>query len=152
MNLVGTMSIGIKGPIIKKGDDLVNIVCDSVISACEKHNLQLEDRDIVSVTEAVVAKAQGNFATLDDIATDVNEKFGDSTVGLIFPILSRNRFLLLLKGTAKGVKKLVKDPEKDFVPYEVLDYNKIDKTSELLKTKMSLKEIYEEVFNKVDNL
>jgi len=107
MNLVGTMSIGIKGPIIKKGDDLVNIVCDSVINACEKHNLQLEDRDIVSVTEAVVAKAQGNFATLDDIAADIKEKFGDSTVGLIFPILSRNRFSLILKGIARGVKKLV---------------------------------------------
>ena len=107
MNLVGTMSIGIKGPIIKKGDNLVNIVCDSVISACEKHNLDLEDRDIVSVTEAVVAKAQGNFATLDDVAADVREKFQDSVVGLIFPILSRNRFLLLLKGIAKGVKKLV---------------------------------------------
>ena len=107
MNLIGTMSIGVKGPIIKKGDDLINIVCDSVINACEKHNLELEDRDIVAVTEAVVAKAQGNFATLDDIATDVKSKFGDETVGLIMPILSRNRFLLLLKGIARGVKKLV---------------------------------------------
>ena len=107
MNLIGTMSIGIKAPIIKKGDDLVNIVCDSVINACNNHNLVLEDKDIVAVTEAVVAKSQGNFATLNDIATDVNNKFGDSTVGLIMPILSRNRFSLLLKGIAKGVKKLV---------------------------------------------
>ena len=107
MNLIGTMSIGIKGPIIKKGDDLVNIVCDSVISACENHNLTLEDRDVVAVTEAVVAKSQGNFATLDDIAADVKEKFQDETVGLILPILSRNRFVLLLKGIARGVKKLV---------------------------------------------
>ena len=107
MNLIGTMSVGVKGPIIKKGDNLVKIVCDSVLEACQKHNLQLEDRDIVAVTEAVVAKSQGNFATLDDIAQDVNNKFGNSTVGLILPILSRNRFLLLLKGIAKGVKKLV---------------------------------------------
>lgn len=107
MNLIGTMSVGIKAPIIKKGDNLINIVCDSVINACDKHNLELEDRDIVAVTEAVVAKSQGNFATLDDVASDVKEKFGDETVGLIFPILSRNRFLLILKGIARGVKKLV---------------------------------------------
>lgn len=107
MNLIGTMSIGIKGPVIKKGDDLIAIVCDSVIDACNQHNLQLEDRDIVAVTEAVVAKTQGNFATLDDISEDVKEKFGDDTVGLILPILSRNRFSLLLKGIARGVKKLV---------------------------------------------
>ena len=107
MNLIGTMSIGIKGPIIKKGDNLVNIVCDSVIDACKKHNLTLEDRDIVTVTEAVVAKAQGNFATLDDIAIDVKNKFKNETVGLIMPILSRNRFSLLLKGIARGAKKLI---------------------------------------------
>ena len=107
MNLIGTMSIGIKGPIIKKGDDLVNIVCDSVIEACNHHNFVLEDRDIVAVTEAVVAKSQGNFASLNDIATDVKNKFGENTVGLIMPILSRNRFSLLLKGIARGVKKLI---------------------------------------------
>lgn len=107
MNLVGTMSIGVKAPIIKKGDDLVSIVCNSVLEACDKHNLPLEDRDIIAVTEAIVAKSQGNFASLEDIATDVKEKFGDETVGLILPILSRNRFSLLLKGIAQGVKKLV---------------------------------------------
>ena len=107
MNLIGTMSMGIKGPIIKKGDNLVKIVCDSVINACNQHNLNLEDKDIVAVTEAVVAKAQGNFATLNDIATDVKNKFKDETVGLIMPILSRNRFALLLKGIARGVKKLI---------------------------------------------
>ena len=107
MNLIGTMSIGIKGPIIKRGDNLIKIVCVSVINACNQHSLTLEDRDIVAVTEAVVAKAQGNFATLNDIATDVKNKFQDKTVGLIMPILSRNRFSLLLKGIARGVKKLV---------------------------------------------
>ena len=107
MSLFGTMSIGVKGPIIRKGDDLVQIVCDSVINACEENSLKIEDRDIVAVTEAVVAKAQGNFASLDDIAKDVNSKFGNTTVGLILPILSRNRFALLLKGISRGVKKLV---------------------------------------------
>ena len=107
MSLVGTMSIGVKAPIIKKGDNLVDIVCDSVINACKEHNLELNDKDIVAVTEAVVAKSQGNFATLEDIGFDVKSKFGDETVGLILPILSRNRFSLLLKGIAKGVKKLI---------------------------------------------
>ena len=107
MSLFGTMSIGVKAPIIRKGDDLVGIVCDSVINACEENKLSLEDRDIVAVTEAVVAKSQGNFASLDDIACDVNSKFGNETVGLILPILSRNRFSLLLKGISKGVKKLI---------------------------------------------
>ena len=107
MNLVGTMSIGIKGPIIKKGDNLVKIVCDSVVDACNENSINLEDKDIVAVTEAVVAKSQGNFATLTDIATDVKNKFQEKTVGLIMPILSRNRFALLLKGIAKGVKKLI---------------------------------------------
>ena len=107
MSLFGTMSIGVKGPIIKNGDNLIDIACQSVINACKENNIKLEDRDIVAVTEAVVAKTQGNFATLDDIATDVNNKFGNETVGLILPILSRNRFSLLLKGIAKGVKKLI---------------------------------------------
>lgn len=107
MGLIGTMSLGIKAPIIRKGDNLINIVCDSVISACNENGLKLEDRDVVAVTEAIVAKTQGNFATLENIADDVHEKFGDETVGLVFPILSRNRFQLLLKGIAKGVKKLI---------------------------------------------
>ena len=107
MNLIGTMSVGVKAPIIKKGDDLVKIVCDSVIEACDYHKLDLQDKDIVAVTEAIVAKSQGNFATLDDISTDVKEKFGEEIVGLILPIQSRNRFSLLLKGIARGVKKIV---------------------------------------------
>ncbi|MBO4962252.1 MAG: coenzyme F420-0:L-glutamate ligase, partial [Clostridia bacterium] len=107
MSLIGTMSIGIKGPIIKKGDDLVDIVATSVINACQENNITLEDKDVIAVTEAVVAKSQGNYATLNDIATDVKNKFGDNTVGLILPILSRNRFSLLLKGIARGVKKLI---------------------------------------------
>ena len=107
MKTFGTISRGIKTPIIKEGDDLVKIVCDSVINATKKENITLQDRDVVAITEAVVGISQGNYATVDQIAKDVKNKFGDETVGLVFPILSRNRFSMLLKGIAKGVKKLV---------------------------------------------
>lgn len=107
MKTFGTISRGIKTPIIKEGDDLVKIVCDSVIGATKKENITLQDRDVVAITEAVVGISQGNYATVDQIAKDVKNKFGDETVGLVFPILSRNRFSMLLKGIAKGVKKLV---------------------------------------------
>lgn len=107
MKSFGTISRGVKTPIIKEGDDLVNIVCDSVLNATKKENIELQDRDIIAVTEAVVGIAQGNYATLDQIAKDVKNKFGDETIGLIFPIMSRNRFSLLLKAIAKGAKKLI---------------------------------------------
>lgn len=106
MKTFGTISRGVKTPIIKEGDDLVNIVCDSVLAACKKENIELQNKDVVAVTEAVVGISQGNFATLDQIAKDIKNKFGDETVGLVFPILSRNRFSLLLKGIARGAKKL----------------------------------------------
>ena len=107
MDYQGTISRGIRAPIIKKGDDLVKIVADSVINASTEHGFPLFDKDVVAVTEAVLARAQGNFATVDQIAKDVSEKFGDETVGLIFPIFSRNRFSMILKGISKGVKKLI---------------------------------------------
>lgn len=107
MKSFGTISRGVKTPIIKEGDDLANIVCDSVLSAAKKENVTLQDRDIVAITEAVVGIAQGNYATVDQIATDIKNKFGDNTVGLVFPILSRNRFSMILKGIARGAKKLV---------------------------------------------
>lgn len=107
MKTFGTISRGIKTPIIKEGDDLVKIVCDSVISATQKENVALQDKDIVAITEAVVGIAQGNYATVDQIAKDVKDKFGDETVGLVFPIMSRNRFSMLLKGISMGVKKLI---------------------------------------------
>ena len=107
MKAFGTISRGVKAPIIKKGDNLVDIVTTSVLNACKENNVNLQDRDIVAVTEAVVAKSQGNFATLDQIAKDVNSKFKNETVGLIFPITSRNRFSMILKGISKGVKKLI---------------------------------------------
>lgn len=107
MNKFGTISRGVKTPIIKEGDDLCQIVVDSILSATKQENISLNDRDVVAITEAVVGISMGNYATIDDIACDVKEKFGDETVGLIFPILSRNRFSLLLKGIAKGVKRLI---------------------------------------------
>lgn len=107
MKIFGTISRGIKTPIIKEGDDLASIVCDSVINSTQKASIELQDKDVIAVTEAVVGISQGNYATIDQIAKDVNSKFGNEVVGLVFPILSRNRFSMLLKGIAKGVKKLI---------------------------------------------
>lgn len=104
--LIGTVSRGIRAPIIREGDDIAQIVVDSVLKASEG-NFEIKDRDVVAVTEAVVARAQGNYATVGQIAKDINEKFGDSTVGVIFPILSRNRFAICLRGIARGCKKIV---------------------------------------------
>ncbi len=107
MDYIGTISRGIRAPIIKKGDDLAEIAVDCLLKASEQGNFQLNDKDVFAVTEAVLGRAQGNYATVDQIATDVSAKFGNETVGLVFPILSRNRFSLVLKGIAKGVKKLI---------------------------------------------
>ena len=104
---VGTVSRGIRCPIIRKGDDLAKIVADSVIEAAEYEGFALRDRDVISVTESIVARAQGNYASVDDIAEDVRRKLGGETVGVIFPILSRNRFSICLKGIAKGAKKII---------------------------------------------
>ena len=105
--MVGTVVRGVRAPIIRQGDDLVKIVTDSVIGAAESEGFSLRDKDVVAVTEAVVARSQGNYAHIDDIAADVHQKCGDDTVGVIFPILSRNRFAICLKGIAKGLKKMV---------------------------------------------
>lgn len=107
MDFIGTVSRGVRAPIIKQGDDLATIACNCVINAAEQDGFELHDKDVLAITEAVLGRAQGNYATIDQIATDVKQKFGDNTVGLIFPILSRNRFSLILKGIAKGVKKLI---------------------------------------------
>lgn len=104
---VGTISRGIRCPIIREGDDLVKIVIDSVMEAAESEGFELRDRDVIAVTESVVARAQGNYASVDNIAEDVRKKLGGETVGVIFPILSRNRFAICLKGIAKGAKKIV---------------------------------------------
>ena len=104
---IGTVSRGIRGPIIRKGDDLAKIVVESVVEAAKSENLEFRDRDVVAVTESVVARSQGNYASIDDIAEDVKNKLGGETIGVIFPILSRNRFAICLKGIAKGAKKVV---------------------------------------------
>ena len=107
MRNVGTISRGIRCPIIREGDDLAKIVVDSVLTAGQTDDFQLRDRDVVAITESVVARAQGNYASIDAIATDVRNKLGGETVGVIFPILSRNRFSICLRGIAKGCKKIV---------------------------------------------
>ena len=104
---IGTVSRGVRAPIIRNGDDIVEIVTNSVLEASQDAGFEFHDRDIVAMTEAIVARAQGNYATVDDIAEDVKAKFGGETVGVIFPILSRNRFAICLRGIAKGAKKIV---------------------------------------------
>lgn len=104
---VGTVSRGIRCPIIREGDDLAKIVADSVIEAAEYDGFELRDRDVIALTESIAARAQGNYASVQDVATDVKNKLGGDTVGVIFPILSRNRFAICLRGIAMGVKKVV---------------------------------------------
>lgn len=105
--LVGTVSRGIRGPIIREGDDLGSIVVKSVLDAAKSEGFELRDRDVIAITESVVARSQGNYASVNDIAKDVKRKTGGGTVGVIFPILSRNRFAICLRGFAKGCKKIV---------------------------------------------
>ena len=105
--MVGTVSRGLRAPIIRQGDNLVDIVTNSVLEASKDDGFKVRNRDIVAMTEAIVARAQGNYATVDDIAEDVRAKFDGETVGVIFPILSRNRFAICLRGIAKGAKKVV---------------------------------------------
>ena len=104
---VGTVSRGIRCPIIREGDNLGEIVATSVLEAAEIEGFEMRDRDVISITESIVARAQGNYASVDDIAADVKAKLGGETVGVIFPILSRNRFAICLRGIAKGAKKIV---------------------------------------------
>ena len=105
--MVGTVSRGVRAPIIRSGDDLAQIVTESVLTAAREEGYEIKNRDVVAMTEAIVARAQGNYATVSDIATDVKNKLGGETVGVIFPILSRNRFAICLRGIAKGAKKVV---------------------------------------------
>ncbi len=104
--MVGTISRGVRAPIIRSGDDLVQIVTNSILDAAREDGFSIRDKDIIAMTESIVARAQGNYATVEDIANDVKAKFGGETVGVIFPILSRNRFSVCLRGIAKGVKKV----------------------------------------------
>ncbi len=126
--LVGTVSRGIRCPIIRQGDNLAKIVADSVIEASINEGFSLNDKDVISVTESVVARSQGNYASVDDIALDVKNKTGGGTVGVIFPILSRNRFAICLRGIAKGVKKVVLmlSYPSDEVGNELVSLDKLD--------------------------
>ncbi len=105
--LIGTVSKGVRAPIVREGDDIVKIVSDSILAAQANGDFTIGDRDVIAVTEAVVARAQGNYASVDQIAADIKAKYADNTVGVIFPILSRNRFAICLRGIASGAKKMV---------------------------------------------
>lgn len=125
---VGTISRGIRLPIIRENDKLDDIVVDSVLKASSCSNFALRDKDVIAITESIVARSQGNYATIDDIATDVKNKFGDHEIGVIFPILSRNRFAICLKGIARATKKviLMLSYPSDEVGNELVSLDKID--------------------------
>lgn len=125
---VGTVVRGIRCPIIREGDDVAAIVVDSVMEAAQAEGFQLRDRDVISVTESIVARAQGNYVSVDTIAADVRKKLGGGTIGVIFPILSRNRFSVCLKGIARGAKKIVLmlSYPSDEVGNALLTYDQLD--------------------------
>ncbi len=125
---VGTISRGIRGPIIREGDNLVDITVNSVLEAAESEGFSLRDRDVVALTESIVARSQGNYASVQDIADDIKAKTGGETVGVIFPILSRNRFAICLKGIAMGAKKIVLmlSYPSDEVGNALLTYDQLD--------------------------
>ena len=127
--MLGTVSMGVRAPIIRQGDDLVEIVTGSILEAMKEDGLTPRDRDVVAMTEAIVARAQGNYVSVDDIAEDVRAKFGGETVGVIFPILSRNRFAICLRGIAKGCKKVVLmlSYPADEVGNHLIDWDMMDK-------------------------
>ena len=145
---VGTVSRGIRCPIIRQGDDLASIVATSVLEAAEIEGFPLHDRDVIALTESIVARSQGNYASVDDIAADVKAKLGGGTIGVIFPILSRNRFAICLRGIAKGAKKIVlmlsypsDEVGNSLATYDLIDEAGINPYSDVLSL-----ERYREVF------
>ena len=126
--ITGTISRGLRAPIIKQGDDLKQILVDTVLKAQKQNEFTVRDKDIIALTESILARSQGNYCTVDDIAADVKEKFGDSTIGVIFPILSRNRFAIVLRGFARGAKKIVLQLgyPSDEVGNHLVDYDALD--------------------------
>lgn len=125
---VGTVSRGIRCPIIREGDNLVDIAVNSVLEAAEAEGFAMRDKDVIALTESIVARAQGNYASIDAIATDIKNKFGGDTIGVIFPILSRNRFAIVLRGIARGAKKIVLmlSYPSDEVGNALLTYDQLD--------------------------
>ena len=146
--LVGTVSRGIRCPIIRTGDDLASIVTDSVLAAAESEGFSLRDKDVIAVTESIVARAQGNYATVQNIADDVKAKLGGGTVGVIFPILSRNRFAICLRGIAMGCKKIVLmlSYPSDEVGNELVSIDKIDEAGVNPYSDVLTLERYRELF------
>ena len=147
---VGTVSRGIRCPIIREGDNLAEIVVNSVLEAAQSEGYEMRDRDIVAMTESIVARAQGNYASIEAIATDVRNKLGGETIGVIFPILSRNRFAVCLRGIAKGAKKIVlmlsypsDEVGNELVSLDQLDAAKVNPFSDILS-----EEKYRELFGK----
>ncbi len=145
---VGTVSRGIRCPIIREGDDLVRIVTDSVLAAAKSDGFSLRDRDVIAITESIVARAQGNYCTVDDIAADVKAKTGGGTVGVIFPILSRNRFAICLRGIASGVKKVVLmlNYPSDEVGNALVDIDKVDEADVNPYSDVLTRERFKELF------
>ena len=145
---VGTTSRGIRCPIIRQGDDLTKIVVDSVLDAAQSESFRLHDRDVVAVTESVVARAQGNYASVDAIAKDVKAKLGGQTVGVIFPILSRNRFAICLRGIARGCKKIVLmlSYPSDEVGNELVSLDRLDEAGINPYSDVLTEEKYRELF------
>ncbi|MBE7053244.1 MAG: F420-0--gamma-glutamyl ligase [Ruminococcaceae bacterium] len=145
---IGTVSRGIRCPIIREGDDLAKIVADSVLEASQNEGFSLNDKDVISVTESIVARSQGNYASIDSIATDVKNKFGSNTVGVIFPILSRNRFAICLKGIARGAKKVVimLSYPSDEVGNQLVSIDKIDEAGVNPYSDVLTLEKYRELF------
>ncbi|AFS79708.1 F420-0 gamma-glutamyl ligase [Gottschalkia acidurici 9a] len=139
---VGTVVRGVRAPIINDGDDIVQVVVDSVLQASKAEGFSINDKDVVTLTESIVARAQGNYASIDAIAKDISSKFGDDTVGVIFPILSRNRFSTCLRGIAKGAKKVVimlsfpaDEVGNHLVDIDVLDEKGVNPWSDVLTEK-----------------
>ena len=146
--MVGTVSRGLRAPIIRQGDDLADIVIASVLEAAADDGFEIRDRDVVAMTEAIVARAQGNYAKVDDIAADVRAKFGGEEVGVIFPILSRNRFAICLRGIAAGAKKVVlmlsypsDEVGNHLISMDALDENGIDPYKDVL-TEAKYRELF----------
>lgn len=147
---VGTVSRGIRCPIIREGDNLAKIVTDSVIEAANSDGFELRDRDVISVTESIVARSQGNYASVEDIAADVRKKLGGETIGVIFPILSRNRFAICLRGIAMGAKKVVLmlSYPSDEVGNELVSLDKLDEAGVNPYSDVLSLERYRELFGK----
>ena len=145
---VGTVARGIRCPIIREGDDLSTIVTDSVLAAAESEGFELRDRDVIAVTESIVARAQGNYCSINDIAEDVKAKLGCGTIGVIFPILSRNRFAICLRGIAMGAKKVVVmlSYPSDEVGNELVSLDKIDEAGVNPYSDVLTLEKYRELF------